>query len=103
MHDDLKNALNMYLLQELHGISYNDLLRERNRLRDRVKELEEENEKLKEELDEALECEDPVLVAHKKIGEFITPLVTPQTISKARVAREHREGIPFDESSVKEI
>ena len=98
------------ILQYIEGLTYEELLRDRNRLKARVEELEarveeleEENQILQEALEESQECEDPVLRAHKRFGEFITPLLDPKSINTRQVEREHREGIPFDECDIQEM
>lgn len=69
-----------------------------------IKRLQKENDKLKmentrleKELEEAEECEDPVIRAHKNLGKIVTEIYDPSQYLKRKVEKEHKEGIPIDE------
>ena len=90
------------ILQEAEGKTYEELLNEKYELLARIEELEKDNAQLREELEESRECEDEFLRNHKRFSETISRIVTPKTLIRARVLREHKEGIPMDEMNIVE-
>ena len=81
---------------ELAKLMYNKELAIR-RLTIENDKLKKENARLEEELNDALECEDPFMKAHKTFGKIVTEVYDPSKYLKRKVEREHREGIPIEE------
>lgn len=59
-------------------------------------QLEETINQLKKDLEESRACEDPVLAAHRKLGE-IGELFKPRNMCKYIAERERVEGIPIED------
>ena len=71
-----------------------------------IQRLNEEISDLKEELEESRACEDPALRGERNFRNAITSIFMDRevrhNIAKARVEREHKEGISLDEMDIKE-